>query len=311
MDVVWFPKMENIDMQTKNFPSIWLGDFHSKAEYDENSHQLAAAFSTYDWIDDRLLYSRHAFSFPGYCVVCNRVTKIRIDWLFGGGSNATSSIHPAWTETGVCEECGLNSRMRALFEFLKTRYQLNTVRKSYIAEQVTPFYKEMKKLLPSLVGSEYMGAEHKSGEVVVNWRTFRSIRHEDLTALSFSDGEFDLAMSLDVFEHIPNYRKAFAELSRVLVPGGHLVFTIPFFYDLETTRIRASVGSEGIIHHLPPEIHGNPVGNDGSLCFQNFGWDILLDLRNAGFSDAMASMYWGPWQGHLGFPFFVFSASKI
>jgi len=165
-------------------------------------------------------------------------------------------------------------------------------------------------MLPSLLGSEYMGAEHKTGDIIIRWGNLRRIRHEDLTALSFPDGEFDLAMTLDVFEHIPDYRKAFAELGRVLAPGGRLVFTIPFFYELETTRIRASVGPEGIIHHLPAEIHGNPVSDGGSLCFQNFGWDILLDLREAGFSDAMASLYWGPWQGHLGYPFFVFSASK-
>jgi SAM-dependent methyltransferase len=305
--------MEKTDMQTRYCPSIWLGDFHSKAEYDENASKLAAAFSVYDWIDDRLLHSRHAFTFPGYCTACNQVTKMRVDWLFGGGSNAISSIHPAWTETAVCEECGLNSRMRALLDFLKTRgaaLDTTRVRKAYIAEQITPFYQRMKKILPSLVGSEYLGSEHKSGDVVIKWREFRRIRHEDMTALSFADGEFDLAMTLDVFEHIPNYRQAFAELWRVLSPGGRLVFTIPFFYDLETTRIRASIGSDGVIHHLPPEIHGNPVGNNGSLCFQNFGWDILLDLQKAGFSDAMATMYWGPWQGHLGFPFFVFSALK-
>jgi hypothetical protein len=69
--------------------------------------------------------------------------------------------------------------------------------------------------------------------------------------------------------------------------------TIPFFYDRAQTQIRASLGNDGIIHYLPPELHGNPVSSEGSLCFQNFGWDILSDLRQAGFSDAMASMYWG------------------
>jgi len=52
-------------MSANKIPSIWLGDFHSKAEYDENAPKLAAAFSVYDWIDDRLLHSRHAFTFPG------------------------------------------------------------------------------------------------------------------------------------------------------------------------------------------------------------------------------------------------------
>lgn len=56
------------------FPSIWIGDFRSKNEWDRNSTALKAAFSVYDWIDDRLLYSRHPFSFPAFCSVCERVT---------------------------------------------------------------------------------------------------------------------------------------------------------------------------------------------------------------------------------------------
>lgn len=297
-------------MSITGLPSIWLGDFHSKYEFDENASQLAAAFSIYDWIDDRLLHSRHPFSFPAFCSACNQVTKMQIDWNFAAGSNTTLSIHPAWTETSFCTECGLNSRMRALLAFLKTRGSLDVVNKAYIAEQVTPFFQYLKNLVPKLVGSEYLGPDHKRGEVITNWRNRSRIRHEDLTALSFADNGFDLVITLDVFEHIPNYRKAFAEMCRVLTPGGLLVFTIPFFFDLGTTRIRATVGDAGIVHHFPPEIHGNPVSEGGSLCYQNFGWDILQDLREAGFSESKASLYWGPWQGHLGYPFFIFSAGK-
>jgi len=106
------------------FPSIWLGEFRTKAEFDALAPRLAEAFSVYDWIDDRLLYSRHSFTYPAYCAACEQVTQMRIDWLFGGWSNVTPSVHPAWTETGVCVRCGLNSRMRALLDFLKTRCNL-------------------------------------------------------------------------------------------------------------------------------------------------------------------------------------------
>jgi len=201
--------------------------------------------------------------------------------------------------------------MRAVVDFLKTRCHLGKIRRAYVAEQTTSFYKKLKEIIPSLVGSEYLGAKFQSGATIIDWQNLRRIRHEDLTSLSFADGEFELAVILDVFEHIPNYHKAFVELWRVLASGSMLVFTIPFFYDLQTTRIRASIGSDGhIIHHLPPEIHGNPISQEGALCFQNFGWDILSDLRKVGFSDVIANLYWGPWQGHLGFPFFVFSALK-
>jgi SAM-dependent methyltransferase len=47
----------------------------------------------------------------------------------------------------------------------------------------------------------------------------------DIAALPFPDGAFDLALSLDVIVHFPRgeEHKAFAELARVLTPGGLLV----------------------------------------------------------------------------------------
>ncbi len=74
---------------------------------------------------------------------------------------------------------------------------------------------------------------------------------------------------------------------------------------------RAGIKEDGSIeHYYPGEYHGNPVSSEGSLCFQNFGWDILSVLKEEGFSESVASLYWGPWQGHLGIPFFVFCAVK-
>ncbi len=298
-----------MDKMTTFFPSIWVRDFRSKAEYDSAAPQLVSVYSVYDWLDDRVLHSRHAFNLPAYCSFCDRVTQIRVDWSFAA-AGTTTSINPAWTETAVCPKCRLNSRMRALFDYLKTHCDLSKVHAVYIAEQVTGAYRKYKERFPGLTGSEYLGAEHPSGKVFTKWRNLSRLRHEDLTDLSFADGQFSLAITQDVFEHIPDYKKAFSELFRVLSSDGRLLFTIPFFYDLDKTRIRASVGDEGILHHLPAEVHSNPVSKEGSLCFQNFGWDILEDLKQAGFKEAIAHIYWGPWQGHLGYPLFVFSAIK-
>lgn len=291
------------------FPSIWLKDFNSKEEWF--SFEFNATLSVYDWIDDRLLYSRHPFTFPAYCSVCEKVTNMRIYWMFSGGDITTPSVRPAWTETSVCLTCGLNSRMRATWDFLKIRCDLERRARVYIAEQVTPFYAKLKEKVTNLIGSEYLGSNYKSGMLIFSPKKLGRVRHEDLRDLSFQDNALDLVITQDVFEHIFNYKKAFSEIHRVLTDGGMLVFTVPFFWNSERTVVRASVdGSGRIIHHLPPEIHGNPVSEEGSLCFQNFGWDILTDLRSVGFSDATAHLYWGPWQGHMGFPFFVFSARK-
>ncbi|HUR85584.1 MAG TPA: class I SAM-dependent methyltransferase [Solirubrobacteraceae bacterium] len=45
--------------------------------------------------------------------------------------------------------------------------------------------------------------------------------------LPFDDDSFDLAVALDVLEHLPDDRPALRELARVVAAGGRLVVTVP------------------------------------------------------------------------------------
>ena len=49
----------------------------------------------------------------------------------------------------------------------------------------------------------------------------------DLGRLPFRDGAFDLALCLEVLEHLPEPQRALAELGRVLRSGGRLYFSVP------------------------------------------------------------------------------------
>ena len=48
-----------------------------------------------------------------------------------------------------------------------------------------------------------------------------------LPHLPFRDGSFDVAISLDVFEHVEQDLEAMREVRRVLRPGGRLITTVP------------------------------------------------------------------------------------
>lgn len=48
--------------------------------------------------------------------------------------------------------------------------------------------------------------------------------------LPFDDASFDTVLSNQVFEHVRDPRAFFAELARVLRPGGRLIVTVPFSY---------------------------------------------------------------------------------
>jgi len=79
----------------------------------------------------------------------------------------------------------------------------------------------------------------------------------------------------------PDVLKAFASQ---LVDGGRLVFTTPFDVNSDASHLDSGAG---------------PIG-----------WAILPSLREHGFSDAKACMYWSEEFGYLGPLNFIFEASK-
>jgi SAM-dependent methyltransferase len=63
----------------------------------------------------------------------------------------------------------------------------------------------------------------------------------DITALPFADGSFDLVAAFDVIEHVADDRRVFAELARVLKPGGVLLCAVPL-HEAHWTTFDAYVG---------------------------------------------------------------------
>lgn len=51
-------------------------------------------------------------------------------------------------------------------------------------------------------------------------------------ALPFGSAAFDAVIALDIFEHIEDHSAAFAEVARILKPGGALVLSVPAFESL-------------------------------------------------------------------------------
>jgi SAM-dependent methyltransferase len=55
----------------------------------------------------------------------------------------------------------------------------------------------------------------------------RDVTQGSIEAMPFEDESFDLALALDVIEHVPDDGAALGELRRVLKPGGTLLLTVP------------------------------------------------------------------------------------
>jgi hypothetical protein len=76
--------------------------------------------------------------------------------------------------------------------------------------------------------------------------------------------------------------------------------------------MRAYIDQSGNIQHiLPQEIHGNPIDIGGSLCFYNFGWDILETLKEIGLQNVGTFFYHSCINGHYATDSnFIFFACK-
>lgn len=242
----------------------------------------------------------------GHCVVCGADTTFAFnswtvlddlddDWAEPAVYQAT-----ARRESMFCRVCCSNLRVRRIAEVLVDLY--GPAGCESFAELIDdPGFRDLDvaevntigslgslhallQRLPRLRFSEYRGPD-RLGELI------DGVRNEDMCRFTYPDSAFDLILSSDVLEHVPDYRTALGETRRVLKPGGRHVFTVPVIWTRPVTETRARIGDDGEIQHLmPPVYHGRgsgayrfiPVGAD-MLAFTEFGRDIVDYIREAGF----------------------------
>ena len=177
----------------------------------------------------------------------------------------------------------------------------------FAAEALSPFAMSLRAAYPHFIGTQYMPDE-------ATRRRHFPIQHQDLGELTFPDGAFDVVATIEVLEHVPYLDRALSEMARVLAPGGVMLSTFPFRWDAADTQQNAMLVN-GAVHHLvdTPEIHGDPMSEEGALVFQLPGWDIVDRAVQAGFASARMIFYSSAVGGLFGHDLigrFVFAAYR-
>ncbi len=113
---------------------------------------------------------------------------------------------------------------------------------------------------------------------------------EDLTRLSYPDEHFDLVLTSETLEHVPDLGASLSEIRRVLKPGGLHVFTVPLRPGVPRTFARATLGLDGRFIENAPRI-SHPGGNWGYPVFTEFGADLVSILDQGGFE---TTTHFGP-----------------
>jgi SAM-dependent methyltransferase len=180
---------------------------------------------------------------------------------------------------------GLLSRNRAVLVVLEQLYgSLEALgqQEVYLVEALTGFALWLRRQLGGerLLCSEYL---------VDVENLFSDIPHQDLCSLTFPDASFDLVLCNELFEHVQDLELAFREIARVLRPGGRLVATCPLAFGqaeaIEKVRYNPTTGEAEQL--MEAEFHGDPVRPEaGSLVYRIPAWNVLDQLRGAGFLEA-------------------------
>mgnify|MGYP006289645579 FL=1 len=179
---------------------------------------------------------------------------------------------------------GLLSRNRAVLWLLVHLYgslaALQT-QQVYLVEALSGFAQWLRSHLTAdrLLCSEFLDDAEGS---------FSDVPHQDLCALTLSERSFDLVLCNELFEHVRDLPRAFSEIARVLRPGGRLLATCPLAFGQYSSIIKAECDPRsGEIRTIgDAEFHGDPIRPEaGSLVYRIPGWDVLEQLRAAGFSD--------------------------
>lgn len=114
----------------------------------------------------------------------------------------------------LCPACGSLGRQRRLWHLLRQAYPLQG--RILHFSPARPIY----RLLSKASSIEYIASDF-AGE-------FPAAKKYDITNIPETDGSINLLICYHVLEHIPDDRKAMAELYRVLRQGGTALIQTPF-----------------------------------------------------------------------------------
>ena len=187
--------------------------------------------------------------FKDYSPCCNKPT------IF-------TSSHVWFRDNYKCSICGSIPRNRQLIKIINKYFSNIATVKVYEAGSCGPSSDYLRNNVTDYTVSQYwpdirLGQKNKE------------VYCQDLESLTWPDETFDLVITQDVMEHVFHPEKTFKEISRVLKPGGHHIFTTPIWENLTKTVQRARM-KDGIVQDLL-----DPIDHGGFLVTFDWSYDIL------------------------------------
>jgi len=119
--------------------------------------------------------------------------------------------------------CDSSDRERLVFLYLKEETNIFSARVKLLHVAPEP---NLQKVFMRQRNIEYLSADFDSPLAMIQM---------DITDIQYNDNTFDVVVCNHVLEHIPDDKKAMAELYRVLKPDGWAILQVPLSLSLQST----------------------------------------------------------------------------
>ena len=147
-------------------------------------------------------------------LLTNMIKPLKKIWIEFSEKLGTSIIHPQFTIIRFQKEAIIEAKKYAKGKLVD------------IGCGRMPYRKELEPLVYS-----YTGVDHPEVSKLY-LGGFKPEVLADAKKLPFKDKFFDVALLIQVLEHVDAPREVISEAARVLKPNGTLILSVPFFYPL-------------------------------------------------------------------------------
>lgn len=216
----------------------------------------------------------------GTCEVCGQLARfLYSSWAMPPGlarAFRSKEVRDAYRrrESMWCASCGASARERGLWQVILEHYAADARSTRELVEEAGFASLRIAEINRLNAGHHFL---ERVSRVV-----YSQYPDEDIQALSYASGSFDLVITSETLEHVPDYRLALLETRRVLTDGGRHIFTVPLRPDLPASQDRT---------HMAPIHHGVPPGplallrrpTDDMLARHDFAWDLIDVVADSGF----------------------------
>jgi SAM-dependent methyltransferase len=192
-----------------------------------------------------------------------------------------------WHRDVGCPKCGSTVRLRLLMAAHQhlDEYRLQAVYGGKRVLHVAPEVILGRHIRP--VAKAYVRADYLHDGI--------DLRLDITDMPSIPDGAYDLLIACDVLEHVSDFRRALAEIHRVLTSGGTAIFTVPQQDGLGVTREDATLTTdEERRAAFGQHDHVRMFGDDFAAEVARYGFDVDVIDRDNFTADVVTRHRLGP-----------------